>query len=173
MKMIEFVHDHGPRESPRLSVNCWFCPWWYRGFCVFPLGCTLPCFYSEQIIYKHQCLLFLMLKVVLFAKSTCIFFHDFTCIARSLLPTSDMLIKVHIACFSHDTDLINDRDIQEHFRMDNIPLFLQWNVICHDVYFTYGILASINLVNIRPTNCFFRILKVEYTQFKSKVGLRP
>ena len=28
-------------ESPRRSANCWFCPWWYHGFWVFPLGCTV------------------------------------------------------------------------------------------------------------------------------------
>ena len=41
-RRICIQRDENDSICPRSwSANCWFCPWWYRGFCVFPLGCTV------------------------------------------------------------------------------------------------------------------------------------
>jgi hypothetical protein len=70
-------------------------------------------------------------KVVLYDKSTRIFFHGLYMLSKASIATvwhADVdVTKVHIAGFSPDTDLTNDRDdalfFQEHFRMNNITFF--------------------------------------------------
>jgi hypothetical protein len=90
-----------------------------------------------------------------------------------------MLLKVHIACISSDTELIIDKDdalfFWEDFRMYSIPFFGSKKL--SDFDYTFGNLISFNSVNIglgQIDKKKKRILKnSEYTQIKSKVGLRP
>ena len=61
-----------------------------------------------------------------------------------------MLLKVHIACISSDTELIIDKDdalfFWEDFRMYSIPFFGSKKL--SDFDYTFGNLISFNSVNI-------------------------
>ena len=96
----------------------------------------------------------------------------FTCLARPLLSPSDMLmsmlLKVHIAVFSPDTDLTNDRDdvlfFQEHFRMNNITFF-------RCVILSTMMLISKFWIGTNHSLKFWILKMLEYMQIKKCKGI--
>ena len=67
--------------------------------------------YWTNNLLMSQCFLFFELESSFICQIKCIFFHGLHMLSKISFATSDMLMsvtKVHIACVSPDTDLIND-----------------------------------------------------------------